>query len=387
MIKTLDTKYIEDKGNGTFRIRFRIPSKKLYFSKQISNSTIDEAIAIRDDALKELEDKGKIDSTMKVKDCVKLWMVQVVKIKNEGSTIDDKISKLTNHFLPYLGNLQMCDVKRNDIQDWIVTLTDKKSMRYNDGTFEKLSPTTIHNVYSIVRAFFNWASDEDINIINMTPCRKIELPKRKDYEKEILEGMDIDEVIEYILELPVQYQCAFLMPLFCGLRCGEVVGLRWKDIDFNKKQIRVNKSLSISKSKGTDLKLTKSNKSRTVRMNDLIIDLLLQLKEEQNFLKKTLGKNYKKPEMVFTNDFGYYLSPNSIGNRWRRFRDKHGLKHVTYHGLRASYASLLLHDGISIKEIQESLGHSEARTTTKYYTCTYDDDLDRIYNVTNKFHK
>ena len=221
----------------------------------------------------------------------------------------------------------------------------------------------------------------------MTPCRKIELPKRKDYEKEILEDMDIDEVIEYILELPVQYQCAFLIPLFCGLRRGEVVGLRWKDINFDKKQIRVKKSLSISKSKGTDLKLTKSNKERTVRMNDLITVLLLQLKEEQNLLKKTLGKNYKKPEMVFTNDLGYYLSPNSIGNRWRRFRDKHGFKHVTYHGLRASYASLLLHDGISIKEIQESLGHSEARTTTKYYTCTYDDDLDRIYNVTNKFHK
>ena len=146
---------------------------------------------------KYIEDKGKIDSTMKVKDCVKLWMVQVVKIKNEGSTIDDKISKLTNHFLPYLGNLQMCDVKRNDIQDWIVTLTDKKSMRYNDGTFEKLSPTTIHNVYSIVRAFFNWASDEDINIINMTPCRKIELPKRKDYEKEILEDKnDEDSLIK-----------------------------------------------------------------------------------------------------------------------------------------------------------------------------------------------
>ena len=52
MVKTLDTKYIEDKGNGTFRIRFRIPGKNLYFSKQISNSTIDEAIAIRDDALK-----------------------------------------------------------------------------------------------------------------------------------------------------------------------------------------------------------------------------------------------------------------------------------------------------------------------------------------------
>lgn len=392
MIKTLDTKYIEDKGNGTFRIRFRIPNnfnkRNNYFSKQISNSTIEDAIKIRDHAWDELITKGRIDSNMKVKNCVDLWMNQTVKTENAGSTIDDKISKLNNHFIPYLGELKMCDVKRNDIQDWVNKLQEKNSMRHNSyGEIEKISSTTIVNIYNIVRAFFSWAADEDINIIDSTPCRKISLPERDEYEKDIFEDKEIDEIIPLIFKLSIQNQCMFLIPLFCGLRRGEVAGLRWKDFDFERKQITIRKSLSKTKSKGLVLKSTKTKKERVVSMNDLIINCLFELRKEQDAQKDLLGKNYKRPDMVFTDDFGDYISPDAIGNRWRRFRDKNGFKHVTYHGLRASYASLLSYSGIPLKEIQESLGHSEVRTTTKYYTVTYNNALNRIYDVTNKFNK
>ena len=392
MINTLDTKYIEDKGNGTFRIRFRIPSslskKNNYFTKQIKNSTMEDAKAIRDAALDELRIKGQIDSNMKVKDCAELWLKQVVGNENEGTTIDDKISKLNNHFFPYLGNRKMCDVKRKDIQDLIQLLKEKDSLKHDsNGNIQKLSPTTINNVYNIVRAFFNWASDEDVSIIKTSPCRKISLPKREKYEKEIFEDMEIDKIIPLIEQLSIQTQCAFFIPLFCGLRRGEVAGLRWKDIDFDNKLIHVEKSLSISKAKGIMLKVTKTRKERVVCMNDLVLETLLQLRREQDLQKQLLGSHYKHSDMVFTDDFGDYITPNAIGNRWRRFCKKNKLQHVTYHGLRASYASLLSYSGIPLKEIQETLGHSEARTTTKYYTITYNDAPDRIYNVTNKFHK
>lgn len=389
MIKILDTKYIEDKGNGTFRIRFRIPGKKSYFSKQISNSTIDEAIAIRDEALKELEDKGKIDSNMKVKDCVNLWMDVVVEINNAGSTIDDKKSKMNNHFLPYFGDKKMCDVTHMEIQKWIKQLMEKDSMRPNaDGEVTKLSATTIHNVYNIVRAFFTWASSENKgNIISKTPCSEIELPEMEDYEKEILEEEDIEAFISFIDELSVQNQCAFLIPLFSGLRRGEVLGLRWKNVDFKNKQLTVAKSFSKTKSKGEENKKTKNKKTRTVSMNDLIMTCLSKLKEEQDLQKQVLGKNYKDSGKVFVDECGKQLSPNAIGNRWRRFRDKKLSKHVTYHGLRASYASLLSYYNVPLKDIQDLLGHSDIRITTKHYTLKYNDLNNRVYDITNKFNK
>lgn len=323
MINTLDTKYIEDKGNGTFRIRFRIPGQNSYFSRQISNSTLSDAIAIRNDALKELENKGKIDSSMKVKDCVGIWMEEV-KINNAGSTIDDKISKLNNHFLPYFGDKKMCDVTHTDIQQWIIKLMKKDCMRNNtNGEKTKLSATTIRNVYNVVRAFFTWASDEEGgNIINKTPCRKIKLPEMEDYEKEILEEEDLEAFISFINELSVQNQCAFLIPLFSGLRRGEVLGLKWKNIDFNNKQIIVEKSYSVTKSKGKEEKKTKNKKPRIVSMNDLVITCLAKLKEEQDLQKQLLGKDYNSSGKVFVNEFGEDLSPNAIGHRWRRFRDK-----------------------------------------------------------------
>ncbi|MFV0275171.1 MAG: tyrosine-type recombinase/integrase [Bacilli bacterium] len=70
---------------------------------------------------------------------------------------------------------------------------------------------------------------------------------------------------------------------------------------------------------------------------------------------------------------------------WRRFIKKHNLKHVVYHGLRASYASYLYNRGIPIKEISESLGHSKTRTTDKYYLITDSNTNTRISEVTNDF--
>lgn len=387
MIKTLDTKYIEDKGNGTFRVRFRVNGE--WWSKQISNSTIEDAIALRDNALEEHKNKGKINSNMKVKDCVNLWMDIVVEINNAGSTIDDKISKMNNHFLPYFGEKKMCDVTHMDLQKWIKNLMKKDSMRHNaDGEVTKLSATTIHNVYNIVRAFFTWASSEDEgNIISKTPCRKIELPEMEDYEKEILEDEDIEKFISFIDELSVQNQCAFLIPLFSGLRRGEVLGLKWKNIDFVNKQITVAKSFSKTKSRGEEEKKTKNKKTRTVSMNDLVMTCLSKLKEEQDLQKQLLGKNYKDVGKVFVDELGNPLSPNAIGNRWRRFRDKKLNKHVTYHGLRASYASLLSYYNVPLKDIQELLGHSDIRVTTKHYTLKYNNLNNRVYDITNKFNK
>ena len=387
MIKMLDTRYITDKGNGTYRIRFRI--KDEWWSKQISNSTIEDAIALRDEKLSELEDKGEINSDMKVKDCVELWMEMSVKIENAGTTIDDKISKMNNHFLPYFGNKKMCEIDHMSIQKWITKLMNKNSSRHTkDGETTKLSPTTIHNVYNVVRAFFTWASSKDAgNIISKTPCKCIKLPEMEDYEKEILETNEIESAIKFICQLSPLNQCAFLIPLFSGLRRGEILGLRWKDIDFENKQIIVLKSFSKSKSQGMKNKKTKNGKMRIVSMNDLVMNCLKEWQKEQNAQRLACGKKYNATDKIFTDEFGEQITPDAISNRWRRFCKKNLNKHVTLHGLRASFASLLSYNNVPLKDIQELLGHSDIRVTTKHYTLKYDDLNNRVYDVTNKFNK
>ena len=387
MIKTLDTRYITDKGNGTYRIRFRV--KDEWWSKQISNSTIEDAIALRNEKLAEFENKGQISSDMKVKDCVELWMEMSVKIENAGTTIDDKISKMNNHFLPYFGNKKMSEIDHMSIQKWIKKLMDKNSLRHTKaGGTAKLSPTTIHNVYNVVRAFFTWASSEDAgNIIARTPCKNIKLPEMETYEKEILETDEIETAIKFISQLNSQNQCAFLIPLFSGLRRGEILGLRWKDIDFENKQIIILKSFSKSKSQGMKNKKTKNGKMRIVSMNDLVMNCLKEWQKEQNAQRLACGKKYNTTDKIFTDEFGDQITPDAISNRWRRFCRKNLNKHVTLHGLRASFASLLSYNNVPLKDIQELLGHSDIRVTTKHYTLKYDDLNNRVYDVTNKFNK
>ncbi len=385
-----DNKYIEDKGNGKFRIRFRVASglnmNNSYVSKQISNSTIDEAILLRNKLLLEYYEKGKVDSTMKVSVCLDKYFSEVADNEQEGTTIDDKKSKLSNHFLPHLGNKRMIDVKRSDIQELITLLKNKDSKNINrNGEIKKLSPTTIKNIYNIIRAFFSWASHEDVGILSISPCRHINLPKVIKEDKTVFDNNEILDLIKLISSLDTQTKCLYLIPLFSGLRRGEVSALKWSNINFDLNTIYVEYSFSNTKSKGATLKGTKTNRNRTTIINDILKESLFKLKLEQETIINDMGIKYIDNDFIFTNEDGSNLTPNAIGNRWKRFKQKHKLKDVSYHGLRATFASFLSYSNIPIKEIADVLGHSETRTTTKYYTMSYDTVYDKISEVTNVF--
>ena len=166
-----------------------------------------------------------------------------------------------------------------------------------------------------------------------------------------------------------------ILAAFYGLRRSEVCGLKWDAIDFEKKTITIRhivtqicvdgKSTLIQK----DRTKTKSS-YRTLPLVPPFEKLLRRLKAQQEANRKLCGNAYcrQDAEYVYVNDIGELVKPGYLTQHFPRLLEKHNMRVIRFHDLRHSCASLLHANGVSMKEIQEWLGHSDISTTANIYT-------------------
>ena len=158
---------------------------------------------------------------------------------------------------------------------------------------------------------------------------------------------------------------------YYGFRRSELVGLKWDAIDFKNKMITIkHKVLHVDNQfyLSDTLKTTASH--RTLSLLPEIENLLIERKEEIEKNKELFKKSYNHQydEYVFVDDIGDLINPDIISNRFRTLLRKNHLKHIRFHDLRHSCASLLVANKVPMKNIQEWLGHSNFNTTADVYS-------------------
>lgn len=141
---------------------------------------------------------------------------------------------------------------------------------------------------------------------------------------------------------------------YAGLRRGELVTLRWGDVDFAGRKIIVRRSLSGD----TELRSTKSRRAREVPLPDQAAAALDRLSRRAEFV----GSD----DYVFGNRLGRRLDPSALRRRFERARDAAGLEPLRFHDLRHSYGSLLVAGGIDLASVKAAMGHSRITTTERY---------------------
>lgn len=265
--------------------------------------------------------------------------------------------RITNYFTE--NPIKLIDLEPISIQNY-----------YNILFGEGLSANTVIHHHALIRKSLDYAFK--MNLIPSNPADKIQRPKKEQYIGGFYNENELNELFEKSKDDPMELM--ILMTAFYGLRRSEVLGLKWDAFDFENNTITIKHTVVIAKLDGKRQIVAKDrtkNKSsyRTLPLVNEISEKLLEKKKKQQAFKEAFGKTYitESEEYVFVNPQGKLVRPDYVSEHFSILLKNKGLKHIRFHDLRHSCASLLLAKGIPMKAIQEWLGHSNFSTTANIY--------------------
>lgn len=234
----------------------------------------------------------------------------------------------------------------------------------------KVKPNTVIHYHAIIHSALKYAVKTDMLVQNVAD--KVDRPKKNSFQPVFLSAEEMQKMFEALrgtkLELPV------LVAAFYGFRRGEVLGLKWDAIDFERGTISVIRTVTTITVDGKQTEIeqqsakTKSS-LRTLPLIGSFREYFLQVKEAQELNKQVCGNcyNHEYDGFVFVDELGERMRVEHLTNAFPKFLESHGLRRMRFHDLRHSCASLLLANGVPLKHIQEWLGHSDFTTTANIY--------------------
>ena len=303
--------------------------------------------------------EAAIDHDMPFSSYLVQWM-EIARSTLKPNTAAGYASMIQNPIAPYfqqrgitLGGLQAVDIQM-----------------FYTSQLKRVSANTVIHYHAIIHRALKYAVKTDL--IDVNPADKVERPRKDRFTASFYDGNEVNRLFQVArgtpLELPV------MLAAFYGLRRSEVVGLKWDAIDFENKTIAIRHTVTACAEKGRRIEVaadtTKTASSRrTLPLVPAFQTKLAALKEEQEKNRILCGRSYCTDYLgyVLVDAMGNRLKLSYISTAFPVLLKRNGLRPIRFHDLRHSCASLLLKNGVPMKQIQEWLGHSDFSTTANIY--------------------
>ena len=256
--------------------------------------------------------------------------------RRESTRYDYELN-YNNHIAPYFGERKLDGLKVSELRKW------------QSNLLEKLKARTVRNIRSVLSSILMDALRDEI--ITSNPLKLVKVPP--------LEEVDImpfaeDEMFHILNSADGQYKNFFALAFFTGMRSGEMIGLRWEDINFKREEINISQGIRMGK-----IGLTKTVSSK--RIIDMI-DVLIPYLQEQ---KKLTGDS----EYVFVNEDGEHIYDikRIRDTHWKKILKKCGFKYRPIYHTRHTFAAVMLENGEDVLWVAHMLGHKDANITLSTY--------------------
>lgn len=306
------------------------------------------------------ENKFVQPKKLTVRDYLTDWINNYVELQLRKTSANGYKRNIEKHIIPYLGNIELQNLTANHIDDFY-TYKQKSGRLDGKGGLSQKSLLYIHRV-------FYEALEHAVrkHIIPRNVVKDITYKfKPKKFRNDIYDSQEIIQLLNSVRD--TYMEVAVALGGIYGMRRGEILGLKWSDIDFDNKVISINRQL-VPVNNSMEFEDPKSEESiRTLPMTDEIIEILQRRKKQQEEQIQIMQGHYQDKEMIVCNDDGTLIDPRNFSKRFSSILNKHNMKHIRFHDLRHTCATLMLNSDIDLKLISNWLGHSSIGITSDIY--------------------
>ncbi len=280
------------------------------------------------------------------------WLDETHKHQIAHSTWKRYRALAVHHIIPVIGQIPLRKIVPSDIQFVLTTMREAGQ-----------SPRSQQQARALLSVALSEAENNEY--IPSNPVKKVRIPVNKNREIEPLAIEEVKRLLETYRDTPSSARLH--VALLCGLRQGEALGLRWRDIDLENGVLEVRNQIQMidGKLQLTGLKTERSRRSLVLTLGTL--ESLKMHKEIISQMKNLYGIDWQENDLVFPSADGSPKQATIDFNEWKRALRLCGIKPRRLHDARHTAATLMYGQGVGIEVISRALGHSSSAITSKLY--------------------
>jgi len=275
-----------------------------------------------------------------------------------AKTLQEYANLSARYIVPRLGSVLLAKLRPAHVSEWQAFLASEGGQNGRP-----ISPKTVYHARSLLFGMMRWAVK--MQLVAQNVVANVDAPRVRRSDAKALDDSEVARILE--TANTTRWGPFVALAISLGTRRGELMALRWSDIDVERRTVKIARSLSQTKAGGVAEKSTKTDRSRTVSLSPLALESLRRQRVIQAQDKLAAGGHYEDAGLVFANELGSRITPMAATNAYARLARKAGISSTRLHDVRHTAATALLLAGVDAVSVAGMLGHSSAVTTMTIY--------------------
>ena len=337
----------------------------------IYGKTQAEALANRQALERKIEEGTYSKNNLTVSQYLSLWL-ENTKPNIQLTTFDEYVYCINTHIVPRIGKERLERLQPLRVERLLREIT---GAIFESSKGKNAGISTANKCRVVLSTAYNHAIK--LGRLKVNPVQAVKPLPSQQRELTLWESEQTLRFLKHMRQ--ERHYVLFLLEVETGLRRGEILGLRWCDVDLAAGRLHIRQTL-IKRRSGLEIKPSPKSKAgrRSVPISNTQLEMLMQHREKQRADKVLLGNAWgselwKDSDLVFTSEVGTPINPDNLKRVYRRIMNKANVPQLRFHDLRHLCASLLMRTGLNDKEVAERMGHSRASFTKDKYTHLFEE--------------